>query len=72
MDYENSVTLSLEEFLLLRDQSLAAKRMMEDLLDACDEDSAILYAADVLKIIEKHSSIYAERIDKIRKENAKL
>ena len=68
MKYENSVSLSLEEYLSMRDRTIKADMLVEDLLNACYSDKFLL-RGDVLNVIEKYVD-NKERIEKIRKEHA--
>ena len=68
MQYENSVILSLDEYLSMRDGAVKAERLVEDLLNACDSEKFLLLG-DVLSVLQKYVD-NKERIEKIRKEHA--
>lgn len=68
MKYENNVILSLDEYLSMRDRTIKADRLVEDLLNACDSEKFLLLG-DVLSVLEKYVD-NKERIEKIRKEHA--
>lgn len=68
MKYENNVILSLDEYLSMRDRTIKADRLADDLLNACDSEKFLLLG-DVLNVLEKYVD-NKERIEKIRKEHA--
>ena len=68
MKYENNVILSLDEYLSMRDRTIKADRLVNDLLNACDSEKFLLLG-DVLNVLDKYVD-NKERIEKIRKEHA--
>lgn len=61
---ENMVSISLEDYLTIRDSLKEVDGIIEELLKICEEEF-LIYSVDVAKVIGRHTDKYTDRIEKI-------